>query len=185
MKIGVFVGSFNPVHKGHIEIANNLLNKKLVDELLFVPGNSYWDKINIDLKHRIKMLEFYEKDNIIIEKEINNLEYTYQVMQALQKRYKNDELYLIIGADNIINFNKWKNYKELLMYNMIIIKRNNINIKYYLNKLNKKDNYKIVEDTSIKVSSTIVRDNINNKEYLEKLLDKEVLNYIIKNSLYK
>ena len=44
MKLGIFVGSFNPVHKGHIKIANYILNKKLVDRLLIIPTGNYWDK---------------------------------------------------------------------------------------------------------------------------------------------
>ena len=71
MRIGVFVGSFNPVHKGHIKIANYLVDNNYVDKLLIVPTGSYWDKKNIDVKYRIEMLERYETDRIIIEREGN------------------------------------------------------------------------------------------------------------------
>lgn len=186
MRIGVFVGSFNPVHKGHIKIANYLVDNNYVDKLLIVPTGSYWDKKNIDVKYRIEMLERYETDRIIIERELNNLEYTYQLINELKKRYKNDELILIMGADNIISFDKWKNYEELLKLELIIYKRNNFDIKHYLDRINKKDKYIIIDNVeSINISSTTIRETINDFYNLEELIDKDVLDYIIKNELYK
>ena len=187
MKIGVFVGSFNPVHKGHISIANYIVDNNYVDKLLIIPTGSYWDKKDIiDIKHRIKMLEFFKTNKIIIDKKHNDLEYTYQVINELKKEYKNDELSLIMGADNIILFDKWKHYKDLLKLEFIIYKRNKINIKKYLDKLGKIDKYKIIDNVNdIDISSSMIRDNINNIDKLKEVLDKRVLDYIIKNELYK
>ena len=132
------------------------------------------------------MLERYETDKIIIERELNNLEYTYQLINELKKRYKNDELILIMGADNIISFDKWKNYEELLKLELIIYKRNNFDIKHYLDRINKKDKYIIIDNVeSINISSTTIRETINDFYNLEELIDKDVLDYIIKNELYK
>ena len=186
MKIGIFVGSFNPVHKGHIQIVDNILNKKIVDKVLIIPTGNYWNKNDIiDLNHRINMLEYYASKNIIIEKELNNLKYTYLIINELKKRYKKDELSLIIGADNIVDFDKWKEYKELLKLNLIIVKRNNINVKYYLNKLNKKDKYIILDIKDKNYSSTNIRNNINNLDILKEMMDMEIINYIKENNLYK
>jgi len=187
MKIGVFVGSFNPVHKGHIKIVNYIVDNNYVDKLLIIPTGNYWNKTNIiDVKHRIKMLEKYETDRIIIEKELNNLPYTYMIMEELKKRYKNDELYLIMGADNVISFNEWKNYEELLNYEFIIYRRNSLNIKHYLDKIGKKDKYTIIDPgEDINISSTQIRETINETYQLENVVDKEIINYIIKNELYK
>ena len=61
MKIGVYVGSFNPVHVGHIKIVNHLLVNYL-DKVIIVPTGNYWNKNNlVDINHRISMLKFYEK----------------------------------------------------------------------------------------------------------------------------
>lgn len=187
MRIGVFVGSFNPVHKGHIKIANYIINNNYVDKLLIIPTPNYWDKKSlIDTKHRIKMLEFYENDKLVVEKKITNLPYTYQVINELKKIYPNDELCLIMGADNITSFDKWKHYEDLLKLEFIIYTRNNIDIKRYLDKLNKKDKYIILDNVkSINISSSNIRENINNLKELEKYLDKEVIDYIVKNKLYK
>lgn len=184
MKLGIYVGSFNPIHIGHERIINCLINDKYVDKVLIIPTGNYWNKKDIiSVKHRINMISLLNNDNLIIESKLNNIKYTYQIMNLLHKRYKSDELYLIIGADNIINFDKWKNYKDLLKENIIILKRNNIDITYYLNKLNKKDNYNIINN-NIDISSTYIRNNINDK-IIEKYLPKGVYKYIIENNLYK
>jgi nicotinate-nucleotide adenylyltransferase len=187
MKIGVYVGSFNPVHKGHIKIANYIIDKNLVDKLLIIPTHNYWDKNNlINLEDRINMLQFYETDRIIIDSDFSEKEYTYQVINALKEKYKNSEFSLILGADNIVNFDKWKNFKDLLKLELIIFKRNDIDIKYYLNKLEKTEKYIIVEDLdNINISSTLVRDNINDLSLLKKYLDIKVIDYIEKNNLYR
>lgn len=187
MKLGVFVGSFNPVHKGHIRIVNYILKNKYVDKVLIIPTPNYWNKKDIiDVKHRIKMLENYETDNIIIERKLINLPYTYQVIRELKKKYKEDELFLIMGADNIVSFDEWKHYKELLSLGLIIYKRDNLNVNYYLDKLNKKDNFIVIDNVdNINISSTKIRESINRKEVLEEMLDKKVLDYIMENNLYK
>lgn len=186
MKIGVYVGSFNPPHKGHIKIVNHLINNYL-DKVIIIPTGNYWNKLDlININDRINMLKFYESENVIIDNKNNNLEYTYQILNNLKLEYKKDDLYLIIGADNIINFDKWMNYKEILTYNLIILNRNNIDILEYLEKLNKKDKYIIVNDLpSIDISSTIIRNKLNNKDYdLSMYIDDYILNYIMENNLY-
>lgn len=188
MKIGVFVGSFNPVHKGHIKIVRYLLEKYL-EKIIIVPTGNYWNKQNlVNINDRINMLKIYQNEKIIIDEKNNDKQYTYEVLENLKKEYQNDELYLIIGADNIIDFDKWKECKTLLSYNIIIINRDDINIKYYLDKLNKKDKYIITETLpNILISSTEIRKNIKSKTYenIKDKIDVEVLNYIIKNNLYK
>jgi len=188
MKIGIYVGSFNPPHKGHIKIVNHLINNYL-DKIIIIPTGNYWDKKDlISINDRINMLKFYEKENIIIDNKNNNIEYTYEILNNLSREYKKEELYLIIGADNVINFDKWKNYEEVLTYNLIILNRNNINVLEYLNKLNKKDKYIIVNDLpNIDISSTMIRNKIKNNIYdkLSMYLDKEIYDYIKENNLYE
>ena len=181
--MGVYVGSFNPPHKGHIKIVKHLLNKKIVDKILIIPTNNYWNKTNIiDLNHRINMLNFFKTDNIIINNTLNNLEYTYQVFRELKK--DNNDYSLILGADNIVSFAKWKNYEELLNQELIIINRDNLDIKKYLNELNKKDKYKIINIKNIDISSTYIRENIKNEKLIKNIIDKQVLDYIKKENLY-
>ncbi len=180
MKLGIYIGSFNPPHKGHIDVVNYLIKKKYVDNILIVPTGNYWNKQNlVDVKDRIKMLSFFENQFIKIDRENNHYQYTIDLMQKLEKDYPTDELYLIIGMDNIIDFDKWKDYKKLLKYKIIVMNRNNLDIQEYLDKL--KGNFIVINDYPfINISSTeIIRD----KKY--DFLDIRVLNYIKENNLYK
>ena len=186
MKIGVYVGSFNPPHKGHIKIVNHLINNYL-DKVIVIPTGNYWDKKDlVSVQDRINMLKIYETENIIIDNKNNDIEYTYQILDKLSNEYDKENLYLIIGADNIINFDIWKNYEEILKYNLIILNRNDINITQYLEKLNKKDKYIIVNDLpNIDISSTMIRNKIkDNENDLNEYLDKEVYEYIKEKKLY-
>lgn len=179
MRIGVFVGSFNPVHEGHIKVANYLLEHDYVDKVLILPTPNYWDKQDlIPVRHRYRMLKFYETDKIIIDNKHNNYPYTYQVLRSLKKDYK-DDLYLIIGADNIERFNEWRNYEEIQENKIIILNRNNIDINKYLNKYKKEQFIPITDFPFIDVSSTEIR----NGNY--KNLKPEVIDYIKKHNLYK
>jgi nicotinate-nucleotide adenylyltransferase len=181
MKLGVYIGSFNPVHNGHIKLVNFLLDNNYLDKVLIVATNGYWNKNDlVDINSRIEMLKFFQNENIIIDETHNDYPYTYELMNALSNEYKNDELYLIMGADNIINFDKWMNYEELLNYKIIVMNRNNIDINSYIKKYNT-SNFIVVNDFDfIDVSSTKIRSDLNNP-----YLDKRVLKYIKKNNLYK
>lgn len=189
MKIGIYVGSFNPVHKGHLKIVNHLLDKNYLDKVIIIPTGSYWNKTNlINISDRINMLKRFENEKIIIDTKNNNIQYTYLVLNEIKKEYKNDDISLIIGADNIINFDRWKNYKEILNYNLIILNRDDINIKFYLDKLNKKDKYQIVDDLeNINISSTMIRNYIKLENYSDLInyIDEEVLSYIKNKKLYQ
>lgn len=177
MKLGVYIGSFNPVHNGHIAVVNYLLDNNIVDRVLIVPTGSYWDKTDlVDIKDRINMLKFFETDKVLIDDKHNDIPYTYLLMKELEKEY-DDELYLVIGADNLPNILKWKNYKEVLKYKIIVMNRDNISInlkEYDTSNFIVISNYKNIE-----VSSTEIRNNLNNKH-----LDKRVKEYIIERNLY-
>ena len=180
MKLGVYIGSFNPVHNGHIKLVNYLLDNHYVDKVLIVATQGYWDKTNlVDIKDRINMLKLFRSSNILIDETHYNHKYTYELMRELSEEYS-DELYLILGADNIINFDKWMNYEELLNYKIIVMNRNNIDINTYIEKYNTPNFIVINNFDFINVSSTEIRNNLNNKN-----LDKRVLKYIKKNNLYR
>lgn len=187
MKIGIYVGSFDPVHIGHRKIVNHLLEKYL-DKVILMPTGAYWDKNDLeDISDRINMLKFYESDRVIVQTEGNKLPYTYMVMEYLKEKYPEDELYLIIGADNIINFDKWQEYETLLAGNMIIINRSNIDVKKYLKQLNKQEGFIITDDLeNIDISSTQIREYIKTKNWgaMQEIVDKSVFEYIIENKLY-
>ena len=92
MKLGLYVGSFNPVHNGHIKVINYLLDKNLVDKVLVLPTPNYWEKQDIvDVKHRVAMLKFFENEKIVIDDMHAVYPYTYEVIDSIKKDY-DDEL---------------------------------------------------------------------------------------------
>ncbi|MBR3512338.1 MAG: NAD(+) synthase [Clostridia bacterium] len=185
-RVGVFVGTFDPVHKGHTHVIKYILEHNIVDKVIVIPTGSYWNKApKATTKQRIDMLKFIANDKIEISTKLNDIEYTYQIMEELEKEYPMDYLYLIIGADNIIKFDEWKNVNKLLEYNIIVVNRDNINIKKYVNKFNKKDNFFVIDNFDyVPISSTEIRQNVDSKE-AKKYLDERVLKYIKNNNLYK
>ena len=184
MKIGIYCGSFNPVHKGHIKIVRSVLRKKLRDKVFIIPTGNYWDKQDLPpVEHRIKMLKYFERDNIIIDETHNDIQYTYQLFRQLKQEYPDDDLRLIIGRDNIPAFNRWREYEELLKYDFIIIPRDDIDKNDLIEMMKNdyhKDNYVILEVSNINFSSSFIRENINDYDKIKEAIDKRVYNYLRK-----
>ena len=188
MRIGIYIGSFNPPHIGHKKVANYLIENNHIDKVIIIPTGNYWDKQNLaDIKDRINMLKYYENKDISVDTTHNDIKYTYQLLDTLSKIYINDELYLIIGADNIIDLDKWKNIYKILEYKIIVVNRDNIDINSYINKFENIDNFYITDTfPNIYISSTKIRNIIkeNKDNELDKYMDKKVLKYIRKKGLY-
>ena len=112
MKIGIYGGAFNPIHKGHIKIAEYAINFLDLDKLIFVPSFKGPFKKNIDLisgEERIKMIELVLQDKMIISAfEVNRkgVSYTIDTIKYFKNKYKNDELFFILGSDNLTKLNK-------------------------------------------------------------------------------
>ena len=183
MKIGVYVGSFNPVHIGHKKIIDHLIDNNYLDKVIVIPTEGYWDKTNlIDVKHRINMLKFYKNKNILINDYLNNFQYTYQILNVLKEENPNDELYFIIGTDNISKFHLWKNVEEILKNKILVLNRDDIEIDSYIERFEQKENFVIIEDFKpISISSTQIRNNVDD---MSKYLDKPIYEYIKRNGLY-
>ena len=179
MRLGVYVGSFNPVHNGHLKVIHYLLDNDLVDKVFVLATPNYWDKQDlVCVDDRVAMLKFFESKNIIIDTIHNKYKYTYQVIENIKKDYKDDELFLILGSDNLVQFHKWKNLDIILKYNIIIFKRGKMDISKYLKNFNR-NKIKIINDFKyLDASSTIIRNGSNDN------LDKKLINYINKKKLY-
>lgn len=180
MRLGIYVGSFNPVHKGHVSIVKNILKKNLVDKVLVIVTGSYWTKNDLlPIEDRIQMWKFYENEQIIIDEAHNQIDKTFQLFRALKEEF-NDELYLIIGADNIVTFSRWVNYQELLEYPFIVIKRDDVG-KRQLKKMFKefeKVNYTILDIPTIDISSTEIRNNLDDYDKISHMIDRDVYDYL-------
>ena len=190
MKIGIFGGCFNPPHKMHKDIAINLINNKYVDKVIYVPtGNKYQKRELLSDNDRYKMLKLMIKGNdklLVSDYEFNNeLTYTYQTLDYFKKKYKNDEIYFIMGADNLDEFDTWKNYQYILKnYKLLVINRGAFDKEELLKKYQGyQENIIFAKQDIHFISSSYIRSNINDKSMVE-YLDTAVLNYIKLNNLY-
>lgn len=193
MKIGIFGGSFNPPHKRHIEIALELIEKKYIDKVIYVPtGKNYEYKNNlIPDKNRYEMLQLI--CNKYPKLEVSNYElkekvvYTYQTLAHFKELYPKDEIYFICGTDNLSYIEKWKQAEEILNnYKILVIKRKGDNIDDIMKKLVVWKKNIIMTDIKMKeLSSTYIREQLVNRKSIAHLLDPDILSYIEKNHLYQ
>lgn len=189
MRIGVYTGSFDPVHIGHKQIVDYLLEHNYLDKVIIMPTGNYWNKQNItNIRHRINMLKYYENNKIIINNKYNNLPYTYQILEKLKEDYPGSTFYLILGADNLIKFHLWKEVEQILENKVLVLPRDNIESSIYINKFRQKENFTVIKNfKQTNVSSSLIRDIVKKEKYIEldKYLDKDIIEYIVKNDLYK
>lgn len=188
MKIGIFGGSFNPPHIMHKNIALEL-TKDALDKVIYVPTGSYYNKKDlVPVKYRYDMLKLMTKNSPNLEvsllSENNNFEYTYQVLDYFQDKYRDSEIYFICGTDNLKELDTWKNYAYILEnYKIIVIKRNDDDIKTILDRYSKyKDNIIVSNILKSEISSSYIRDNLLTSN---RFLDDDVLKYILERKLYK
>ena len=190
MRLGIYVGSFNPVHKGHEFIANYVVQNNYVDKVLMIPTESYWDKTGlIDLEHRLNMLKFCESEKITVSSEYSSYEFTNEILAALDEKLEDTELYLIIGADNLLKFELWENVDEILKHKVLVLGRDDIDMEEQIKKFTEEQQTHFVlvkEFPEVDVSSTNVRKKLEacKTDELTKELDEAVLKYILDNNLY-
>ena len=154
MNIGLYFGTFDPIHFGHINIANFLVNNDLVEKVWFVvtPQNPVKSSNNlIDFMHRYEMVKIQVKDNnnllaSDIELNLKRPNYTINSLRYISKAYPNNSFSLIIGEDNFINFKKWREYKEIMNYYKIYV---------YPRKTRLKTNMKLILFKVMNVSSMV------------------------------
>lgn len=190
MRLGVYIGSFNPVHKAHVGIVRDLLDSDVVDNVIVIPAcSSYHLKSGlVSFEHRYNMLKLALDDKVIVsELEKEKYHFTYENIEILKEQYKNDDLYLVIGADNLLELNTWKNYAYLLdnCY-FIVYARNNIDMRGYINNSFTNHSNKFIIRESIKeVSSTSIRKLIKEGRTFIDELDVNVYEYIKRHNLYE
>jgi len=188
-KTGIFGGSFDPLHNGHILTAKKLVEIRKLDKLIFIPCNispHKTDKKATDAIHRLEMLKlavqkYTEFDFSDYEIKKGNVSYTLDTLKHFSQKYKNLEL--VIGFDNLISFHTWHKPDTILeIAALVVMKRINDSNKKPLNKYYNAANF--VETPVIDISSTAIRKKLKNNLSISNLVPPEIENYIIKNNLY-
>ncbi len=189
-KVGLFFGSFNPIHNGHLMLANYLAEYGGLDEIWFVvsPQNPFKDKKSLLAdSHRLYMVEMAIKDDerfqvCDIEFYMPQPSYTIDTLTRLQERHPNTDFYLICGMDNIESFKKWKNYEAILQYHHLMVYPRK---GYSSNELVDHPSVTVVEAPEIEVSSTFIRNAIGEGKDVRYFVPKEVYKYIVDMHFYE
>ncbi len=197
MKLGIFGGTFNPVHSGHIELVRHFAVLAELDRVLLIPTKIPPHKVSPDLldgETRLEMCALAVKDEDKIE--VSDIElrrdghsYTIDTLKELERLYEDAELYLIMGADMLLCLDSWRDYKGILERCVICAAARNESTVHQLKEKAKAleipDNRIIISDERIMtVSSTQIRGNIKRGDSINGLVPETVAKYIADNRLY-
>lgn len=199
MKTGIFGGTFNPVHKGHIMLAEYCMENVGLDRIIMIPTAVPPHKISNDLASEDDRLNMCKlacrgKENFFvsdIEIKRQGKSYTYETLTQLKEIYPDDHLYTIMGADMFLTLNRWKNPEIIFEKSSIITiprdEENKLELENFYNDVLKAMGASsiILPNPVMSVSSTFIRENLDNFNLISDMLDKGVYDYIIKNNLYR
>ncbi|AWM13528.1 nicotinate (nicotinamide) nucleotide adenylyltransferase [Flavobacterium sp. NRK F10] len=192
MKIGLYFGTFNPIHIGHVIIANHFAEYSDLDQIWMVvtPHNPHKKKNTLlDDYHRLHMVhlatEAYEKiQPSDIEFKLPQPNYTVNTLAHLQEKFPKHEFCLIMGEDNLNSLHKWKNYEVILQHHEVYVyprvNSGEIDEQFI-------DHPKIhrVGAPVIELSSTFIRKSIKDGKNVRPMLPQGVLEYVAHNLFYK
>ncbi len=197
-KIGIFGGTFDPIHNGHLNLADKVSEVLNLDKVLIIPASvpphKRWLQIT-DSKHRYEMCrlacqgnKLYEVSDIEIKREGSS--YTAQTIGEISEIYKKSKLYILMGSDSFLSVSKWYRFDEIIKLATICTVARN---EEELLKLNdaQKFLHEMGADTVIcdvpivPISSTTIRNNIRNGYSIDDMVSEKVADYIKRNCLYK
>jgi nicotinate-nucleotide adenylyltransferase len=204
MKIGLYFGTFNPIHVGHLVIANYMAEYTELEQIWLVvtPHNPLKDKSTLlNDRHRFNMVQEAIFDNAKlkasdVEFKLPKPSYTITTLTYLQEKHSKHEFSLIMGEDNLRTFHKWYNHEVILekhklyVYPRVLTVHEELEVKTIsndlLNNYRSHKNVIICDDAPImKVSSSFIRDAIKNRKDVRYLLTEPVYKYIDEMNFYK
>ncbi|MWB93571.1 nicotinate-nucleotide adenylyltransferase [Flavobacterium sp. GA093] len=192
MKIGLYFGTYNPIHVGHLIIANHMAEFADLDQIWMVvtPHNPLKKKATLlDDHHRLQMVflateDFPKIKPSDIEFKLPQPNYTVHTLIHLHEKYPQHEFSLIMGEDNLKTLHKWKNFEVILdnhdiyVYPRISTEAENLELKSH-------PKVHIIDAPIVEISSTFIRNNIKKGKNIQPLLPSKVWEYIDHNNFYK
>ncbi len=191
LKVGLFGGTFDPVHRGHISIAESFLNSGYIDELWILltpfPPHKLKEK-HVDYPNRLNMLKsafaYLNVKILTIENELPKPSYTYRTIQHLKSENPNTSFFFCMGEDSLEKFGTWKHYDLILNEaDLLVAKRPDTNHEEVSKEILGKTVF--VDHHPIDISSTEIRERIKEKDFIEKVLPDDVISLISKENLYQ
>ena len=192
MKIGIFGGSFDPIHTGHAIIAHHIISSGLVDQLWMMvsPVNPLKasNERHVTDADRLRMVEMVTRtldgaETSAFEFNMPRPSYTIDTLNALQEKFPDKEFYMVIGADNWAVFNRWRNSEEILSkYHILIYPRLGYEV---VIPDEWQDRVTLVNAPIIELSSTQIRERLAQGKSARYYVPDDVLNYIERNNLYQ
>ena len=191
MNIGLFGGSFNPIHNGHVRLAKSLLQKAALDEVWFLvsPQNPFkQDQQLLDDDKRLQLVRLALKEEPQLmasdfEFHLPKPSYTWNTLQALEQEYPERKFTLLIGGANWEAFDKWYRYEYILKrYPIIVYPREGSkvpDVKFQGSEI------QIVETPLINISSTQIRQRLHEGKSVRGLVNTEVAMVIEQEHLYR
>ena len=192
MKIGLYFGTFNPIHVGHLIIANHLAEHTDLEQIWLVvtPHNPHKEKSTLlDDYQRLHMVHLATEDYSKIkpsdvEFKLPQPNYTVNTLAFLTDKYSQHEFSLIMGEDNLKSFHKWKNYEYILQHHAIYcyprVSDGAENTEFANH-----PKIHLIKAPIVEISSTFIRENIKNKRNVRPLLPHVVWEYLDHNNFYK
>jgi len=202
MKIGLYFGTFNPIHVGHMIIANHMAENANLDQvwLVVTPHNPFKKKSTLlDDSHRLHMVHLATEDfpklkPCDIEFHLSQPNYTVNTLIYLDEKFPHHDFSLIMGEDNLKSLYKWKNYEVLLKNHAIYVyprldtkEQTGESVAAEAENLNLKNHPKVhlIDAPIVEISSTFIRKNIKEGKNIQPLLPAKVWEYIDHNNFYK
>lgn len=197
-KIGIMGGTFDPIHIGHMQLAEQALTECKLDFILFVPNHIPWmknDRTVTSAKHRAAMVELaieghpeYKLSTVEIDAGGNS--YTWQTLEKLKIQYPEDEFFFIMGADSLLTLEKWA-HPEKIFENTVILAAvrddcDKTGLEKHKEALSEKYNARIqlLSMPPVAISSTKIRREFYTSPQIRKLVPEKAAAYILQNHLY-
>jgi nicotinate-nucleotide adenylyltransferase len=200
MRIGLYFGTYNPIHVGHLIIANHMAERDDMDQvwLVVTPQNPLKSNNNLLADyHRLALVKIAIDDNFKlrasdVEFNLPKPSYTVDTLAHLREQYPEHQFALIMGEDNLRTFHKWKNYEVILERHQIYVYPRPITLAELnnqvaptLSEIHNHKNVIITDSPMMQISSTIIRNNIQKGQSIQYLVTDPVRQYIDEMNFYR
>lgn len=198
-KVGIMGGTFNPIHIGHLILAETARTQFGLDKILFIPSGHSYMKKEMDIpagEVRAEMVSLAIDNNSFFDLSLMEIKrpgntYTYETLEALKEENPDTDYYFILGADSLLAIEKWQSTQKIfdLCTILVAVRDNNCfrQMEEEAQRLSEKYQGEVLllQCGNMEISSTQIRENVKNGQSIRYLVPDKVIEYIEKNQLYR